>query len=131
MPFNTYVSGMATRYRFGDSTIPHFITFSVINCIDVFSRECYKEIVVESLKYCIERKGLILHASIIMTHHVHLIASAREAFELSAIIRDMKKYTSRTVIAEIENNPQESRKSWMIWMFKRAGAKNSNNWVYQ
>ncbi len=35
------------------------------------------------------------------------------------------------IIAEIENNEQESRRSWTIWMFKRAGAKNSNNKIYQ
>ena len=31
----------------------------------------------------------------------------------------------------IEDNPQESRKEWMLWMFARAGIKNSNNVNYQ
>ncbi len=122
---------MATRYRFGDSSIPHFITFATVNWIDVFSRECYNEIVVESLKFCIAEKGLNLHAWIIMSNHVHLIATAKEGFELVNIIRDLKKYTSKMIIAEIERNLQESRKNWMIWMFKRAGAQNSNNKIYQ
>lgn len=122
---------MATRYRFGDNSLPHFITFAVVNWIDVFSRECYREIVVESLKFCIAEKGLNLNAWIIMSNHVHLIASAKEGFELTAIIRDLKKYTAKMVISEIENNQQESRKDWMLWMFKRAGARNSNNKVYQ
>jgi putative transposase len=26
----------------------------------------------------------------------------------------------------IEDNPQESRREWMLWMFERAGKKNSN-----
>jgi putative transposase len=122
---------MATKYRFGNSKIPHFITFAVINWIDVFSRECYKEIVINSLKFCVAEKGLNLHAWIIMGNHVHLIATAKEGFELVNIIRDLKKYTSKMIIASIEANVQESRKEWMIWMFKRAGAKNSNNSVYQ
>ncbi|MBC7912698.1 MAG: transposase [Pyrinomonadaceae bacterium] len=122
---------MATRYRFGDNTKPHFITFSVVNWIDVFTRESYKEILVESLDFCITEKGLILHAWIIMSNHVHLIVSAKEGFELAAIIRDFKKFTSRKIIESIESNAQESRKEWMIWMFKRAGAANSNNKVYQ
>jgi putative transposase len=66
-----------------------------------------------------------------MSNHVHLIASTREGFKLAGVIRDFKKYTSRMVIASIETNLQESRKDWMLWMFKRAGAKNSNNRVYQ
>ena len=36
---------MATKYRFGDSSIPHFIAFAAVNWIDVFSREFYKEII--------------------------------------------------------------------------------------
>ncbi|WP_316734873.1 REP-associated tyrosine transposase [Pedobacter aquatilis] len=122
---------MATRYKFGDSGIPHFITFAVVNWIDVFSRECYKEIVVESLKFCVAEKGLNLHAWVIMSNHIHLIASAKDGFELVNIIRDMKKYTSKMIIASIETNIEESRKNWMLWMFKRAGEKNSNNKIYQ
>lgn len=122
---------MATRYRFGDNGTPHFISFAVVNWIDVFSRECYKEIVVETLKFCIAEKGLNLYGWVIMSNHVHLIASAREGFELVNIIRDFKKYSSKMIIANIEANIRESRKDWMLWMFKRAGARNSNNKVYQ
>ena len=74
---------MATRYRFGDSEISHFITFAVVNWIDALSRPSYKDIVVESLKYCQLEKGLRLHAWIIMSNHVHLIASARRWFKCS------------------------------------------------
>jgi REP element-mobilizing transposase RayT len=66
-----------------------------------------------------------------MSNHIHLIASAKEGFELAAVIRDFKKFTSRKVIDSIESNIHESRKEWMIWMFKRAGAGNNNNKVYQ
>ncbi len=122
---------MATRYHFGDNNRPHFVTFSVVNWIHVFSRECYKEILVESLNFCIVQKGLNLHAWVIMSNHVHLIVSAKEGFQLTDSIRDLKKFTSRMIIACIEANVQESRKNWMIWMFKRAGSRNSNNKVYQ
>ncbi len=42
---------MATRYRFGDNEKPHFITYSVVNWIDIFSREMYVEILLESLRF--------------------------------------------------------------------------------
>jgi len=122
---------MATRYRFGDDELPHFITFSVINWIDVFSREAYKQILVESLQYCIDNKGLRLHAWVIMSNHVHLIASAKQGYQLVNAIRDLKKFTSRNIIDAINSNIQESRRDWMIWMFKRAGERNGNNHNYQ
>jgi putative transposase len=89
---------MATRYRFGENQIPHFITFSTVNWIDVFTREAYRQILIDSLLYCIQSKGLILHAWVMMSNHVHLIASAKEGYELSACMRDLKKYTSRQLI---------------------------------
>ena len=122
---------MATRYRFGDNEKPHFITYTVMNWIDVFSREVYKQILLDSLQHCIDKKGLRLHAWVIMSNHVHLIASAKEGTEMAAIMRDHKKFTSRMIIAAIEANIQESRKDWILWMFKRAGTRNSNNEQYQ
>ena len=50
------------KYKVGDDALPHFVTFSVVGWIDVFSREEYKEIFVKSLKYCQKNKGLVLHA---------------------------------------------------------------------
>ncbi|MHB8207474.1 transposase [Mucilaginibacter sp.] len=122
---------MATRYHFGDNERPHFITFSVVNWIDVFTRESYTQMLLDSLRFCIEKKGLRLHAWVIMSNHVHLIASAKEGFKLADIMRDMKKFTSQRIIAAITENAQESRKDWLIWMFKRAGARNKNNETYQ
>ena len=111
--------------------MPHFITCTVINWIDVFSREQYKEIIIESLKYCTATKGLNLHAWVIMSNHLHLIVSAKGEEKLADIIRDFKKYTSKQIIQAIEESQIESRREWMIYMFKRAGSNNENNKVYQ
>ncbi len=51
--------------------------------------------------------------------------------KLEDIVRDMKKYTSLTLKEHIKNNNFESRKEWMVWMFERAGKKNSNNKDWQ
>jgi len=54
----------------------------------------------------------------IMSNHVHLIASATEPNNLSDILRDLKKFTSTNIIKAILDNPKESRKSWILWIFK-------------
>jgi putative transposase len=66
-----------------------------------------------------------------MTNHVHLIASTQQGFELSNIMRDLKKFTSKQLITAITNNPQESRKEWLLTMFANAGEYNANNKNYQ
>ena len=105
----------------------HFITFAVVQWVDVFSRKEYADILVESLKHCQKEKGLKIHAWCIMSNHVHLIASATEPNKLSDILRDLKKFTSTNTIRAILENDKESRKSWMLWIFKDAGEKNNRN----
>ncbi len=61
----------------------------------------------------------------IMPSHIHLIF--RSALDdPSELIRDFKGFTSKKLLEVIAENPQESRKEWMLWMFERAGKKNSN-----
>jgi putative transposase len=121
---------MSSKYKVGEDAIAHFVTFSVIGWIDVFSREYYKEIFVNSLKHCQENKGLKLHAWVIMTNHVHLIISS-QTNKIEDIVRDLKKYTSKQIIAAIKENPTESRKEWMLNLFSFAGKNNNNNKEYQ
>jgi len=118
---------MSTRYRFGDSDYPHFITYSVVNWVDALSRPAYKEIVIKSLEHCILNKGLILHAWVIMNNHVHLIASAQQGFKLENIMRDHKKFTAVALLEAIKENNRESRRDWMLWLFSAAGQQNPNN----
>lgn len=122
---------MATKYRFSNNGTPHFITYGTVQWADALSRHEYKQKVIDSLQHCIAEKGLLLHAYVIMSNHVHLIASATEGVKLEDIMRDHKKFTSRQLLQAIEQNPQESRKSWLLWLFKSGGRANSNNRRYQ
>ena len=101
---------MATRYRFGDSQYPHFITFAVVNWIDALSRPLYKDLLVDSLKYCQSEKGLIINGWIIMNNHVHLIARSKPDFQLADTMRDLKKFANKKIEEAIRTNTFESRK---------------------
>ena len=121
---------MSSNYKPCDKEVPHFITFTIVGWIDVFTRDIYKDVFVDSLQYCIKNKGLILHAWVIMTNHVHLIISSDKS-SISDLVRDIKKFTSRKIIECIINNKRESRKEWMINMFSFSGKVNNNNLYYQ
>jgi REP element-mobilizing transposase RayT len=121
---------MSEKYKFYDSKQPHFISFSTVNWIDIFTRITYFDIITESLDYCIQNKGLILNAWVIMTNHIHLIARS-ETNKLGNIMRDMKKFTSKEIVSAIKGNKQESRKKWLLWMIRRAGKANKHNKNYQ
>jgi putative transposase len=121
---------MSSKYKVAESVQPHFVTFTVVGWIDVFSRTLYKDIVVDSLRYAMAQKGLLLHAWVIMTNHAHLIISS-ESNRLENIVRDVKKFTSKQIIKAIQENPAESRKEWMLNIFGFTGRNNSSNKDFQ
>ena len=122
---------MSEKYKVIDSTVPTFITITVVDWVDLFVRPIYCNILDESLNYCIKEKGLSVHAYVYMTSHVHLIVTAFDG-ELQNVIRDFKKYTSKKLIEAIQEYP-ESRREWLLRKFsfeaqKSGRAKNYKLW---
>jgi putative transposase len=111
---------VSRKYKFGEKESLHFISFAVVYWIDIFIRTEYKDEVLNSWKFCMDKKGLEIYGWCIMTSHVHMIVSSKKD-SLSDIMRDMKKYTSNHLRLSIKENPAESRKEWMLWLMERAG----------
>ena len=116
---------MSRKYKFREENGAYFISFATINCIDVFTRDEYFSIITDSLDFCRKNKGMEIYGYCIMHSHIHLIFRS-SLNNPSGLIRDFKGYTSKKLLTAIKENPQESRKEWMLWMFERAGKKNSN-----
>ena len=108
----------------------YFISFATVNWIDVFTRNEYKDILIESWKFCQYNKGLEIYGWCIMPGHVHMIIGSNKN-KLEDIVRDMKSFTSTKLREVISNHPQESRKEWMKWMMERASKNNVNNNEWQ
>jgi REP element-mobilizing transposase RayT len=120
---------MKEGYVIRDQSLPHFITPTVVDWIDVFTRQTYKDIVIESLDYCIKNKGMILYGYVIMSNHIHMIVQS-ESGKLSDLIRDFKKFIAKNILEKIQNSP-ESRREWMLERFKLAAQKHQRNKEYQ
>jgi putative transposase len=78
---------MSTTYKFLNQKGIFFVSFATFGWVDVFTRIAYKGIFVESLRYCINNKGIILHAWCLMKNYVHLIYSSKESGKHSANLR--------------------------------------------
>jgi len=111
-------------YKIRNQNEIHFLSFAVVGWIDVFTRKEYRDIVVDSLAFCQESKTLRLHGWCIMSSHIHLLASSG-SYDLSGTLRDFKKFTSKEVVGAIKSNGHESRKEWMIEMFRQAGEQTA------
>jgi REP element-mobilizing transposase RayT len=107
----------------------YFLTFQVVGWADFFTRRDYKDIIIESIEYCRTYKSLKIYSYVIMSNHIHCILATEN--NLSEIVRDFKKFTSKKILKSIEENIQEIRREWMIWMMESAGKNNSNNVDFQ
>ena len=107
------------RYIISDQHQIHFLTFTIVEWVDLFTRPEYKDIIVDSLNYCIRSKGMECFAWVLMTNHMHIIVRTAPPFKLADVIRDFKKYTSKTLIKAIQEVP-ESRRDWLLHKFQFA-----------
>lgn len=117
---------MGLSYTIKNQHAPHFITCTVHQWVDVFTRAEYVNILLDSIRYCQKHKGLEVHSWVIMSNHFHMVLSSRKS-NLSDIIRDLKKYTSKKIYEAIKQNPAESRKKWMLWLLNKDG----NIWFWE
>ena len=105
---------MSEKHKFHDPRGMYFVTMATVGWVDLFTRFELKHIIIDSLRHCQKEKGLVIHAWCLMPGHLHLIISSEN--NLSGILRDFKKFTSKELIATI-NRINESRKGWILELF--------------
>jgi len=122
---------MSRNYKFHNPEGLYFVSFAVVYWLDVFTRNVYKDILIESLKYCQKQKGMEIIAWCIMTNHVHLIFRSINGEKPELLLGDLKRFTSKTIVKAIKENIRESRKEFLLDKFKEAANKSSNVKKYQ
>lgn len=64
---------MGFEYVIRDQGAVHYVTFTVHQSVDVFTRSAYVDVLLNSLKYCKDNNGLEIFGWVIMSNHCHLI----------------------------------------------------------
>ena len=118
-----------SKYRIWEQNGLNYVTLTVVGWIDVFSRQRYRDIVIESLRFCQKQKGLHIMGYVLMSNHLHMIVGT-EGFALSDVLRDFKKFTAHQILKSIETEP-ESRREWLLYLFKFYAKNNTDNRHYQ
>jgi REP element-mobilizing transposase RayT len=122
---------MSRNYKFHHPDGVYFVSFSVVEWLDVFTRNEYKNIIIESLQYCQNEKGMEIFTWCIMTNHVHLIFRSIKGQKPEMLLGDFKRFTSKAMVRAIINHPAESRKERLLEQFLKAGSQSSNVNNYQ
>jgi len=64
---------MRTRYTIREPGGTHFITCTVVKWLPIFTRKPFLDILLDSLQFCRQHKGLKLYAYVILDNHLHLL----------------------------------------------------------
>ena len=115
---------MRTRYRITDDSHPYFLTCTIIEWLPVFTRKPYFEIIIDSLKYCREQKGLKVFAYVVLDNHLHLVANGER---LAETIKEFKSYTAQAIIKLATSEG----KDWLLNQFKYFKARHKKESQHQ
>ncbi len=122
---------MSRNYKFHNPNAPYFVSFAVVEWLDVFIRKEYKDILLDSFSFCQKEKQMEIYAWCIMSNHVHLVFRSLGDEPPEKLLGSLKRFTSNAIVKAVKENEKESRKEHLLTIFRRNGVKSSNVKNYQ
>ena len=140
---------MSDKYKVFKGDGLYFATFTIVDWLKVMEHEDYKQIIIDSLQFCQNNKGMVIYGYCIMPNHIHIILQATGIYSVSEILRDLKKFTSRAIVQKLEEEKPEGYqimlnhffeagknlkriKKYKVWQDNnRAELLYSNKFMYQ
>ena len=110
-----------------NENLPHFVTITAIEWLNIFASKEYFDCIINCLKYCQKNLGLLIYEYVIMTNHIHLIVQAKEGYELSRIVQSFKQFTTKEILKIIEVD----RREYISRILENSFSKRSTNQVWQ
>lgn len=119
-----------SRWKVYAETDYYFCTTTITNWYAIFTESIFFDVIIKSLNFCRNHKGLKIHAYVIMLNHLHLIISSGSNNSLSYIMRDFKRHTSKEMRALLKSKQREEA----LRLFKEEArniGKNQNYKIWQ
>jgi REP element-mobilizing transposase RayT len=83
-----------------DGNYAYFVTWSVVNWLPLFENPWYRQIVLDSLAHLREHKSTQVNAFVVMATQAHAVLWPRDGIDVSDVLRDFKRHTSRAISRE-------------------------------
>ncbi len=120
---------MSSAYQIQNEFATYFITPTIVEWVDIFTRKAYRDIVIDSINFAINNRELKVYGYVIMSNHMHLIVRSQNG-KLSETLANMKKFTGKKIIDTIGSIP-ESRREWLLHRFQWNAVVNLRNSAHQ
>lgn len=120
---------MSEKYKFYKDGL-FFVTLTIVGWIDLFTRKQYCDEIIRNLNVCIAKKGLRVYAFCIMPSHIHMVCDV-ELGEVGPVLRDFKSYTAKQLLTLIQEDAGESRRDWLLYLFRYFAKPKVSNYEFQ
>ena len=120
---------IADGYKIRDQSAWHYLTFTIVDWIDLFTRKHYRDILIKNMMHCQKQKELKIGAYVVMSNHLHLIWQSG-CGQLSDTIRDFKSYCTKQFV-ECILTEEESRREGLLRSFRFHAGQTAQNKDYK
>lgn len=103
----------------------YFFTATVLEWKHVLKFDKFKDVIIESFKFLVEKGKLRIFAFVIMPNHFHAVWKINENLEKSDFQRDSMKFTSQTILRDLKLNHKEIHRTLYV------GAKDRNYQLWE
>ena len=119
-----YTAIMRSRYGIVDSEGIYFLTATIVEWIPAITGCDACDVIVDSLRYCREHKGLRVYAYVILDNHIHLVADAPD---LTGVVRSFKAHTAKGLVHVAET----AGRKWLLNQFEYFKKRYKDTSQYQ
>ncbi|MHC4797569.1 MAG: REP-associated tyrosine transposase, partial [Planctomycetota bacterium] len=91
--------------------VAYLCTITILEWLPILTESRYCNPIIDSLKYCRNKKNLCVMAYVIMPNHIHLIAASDH--DIHTIMRDFKRFTSRSIHDLLKEDNRNTLLRWL------------------
>lgn len=87
---------------------PHLFTATNLEWKKLLTQDKYKDIIIESMRFLVKDKGVIIYGFVMMENHIHIIWQLQAGRKREDVQRDFLKYTAQQMKKEmLANHPEQ------------------------
>ena len=93
---------------------PHFFTATNLEWKKLLQPDKYKDIIIDSMKFLVSDKRVIIYGFVIMPNHIHTLWHLRAGKIKEHVQRDFLKHTAQTIKDDMQKNNQDGLKDYLV-----------------
>ena len=93
---------------------PHFFTATNFEWKSLLAHDKYKDIVIDSMRFLVRSKRVIIYGFVIMDSHIHIIWQLQAGRKREDVQRDFLKYTAQQIKKDMLANHPNNIKEFFV-----------------